>query len=159
MPCLVRWKSNNSPMWVALGVSSHVTCCNPVFSGRFMKNSGSLRLSSPLSLPFLSSCILLSCVSLFQCYSLKRQIVRTSNEGIVLCNRNKCPLGNDSSCSRLPSGLHARPGSHWACARQDGTMEIYLSASPYARWFTGLIQGCRNNVKRSYAIFLMRSSP
>lgn len=48
---------------------------------------------------------------LFQCCSLKRQIVRTSNEGIVQCNRNKCSPGNDLSCSRLPGGLHAHPGS------------------------------------------------
>lgn len=48
---------------------------------------------------------------LFQCCSLQRQIVRTSNEGIVQCNRNKCSPGNDLSCSRLPGGLQAHPGS------------------------------------------------
>lgn len=92
---------------------------------------------------------------------LKRQIVRTSSEGTVLCDRNKYPPGNDPSCSCLPGRLCVPPRSHWACARQDSTMEIHLSLRQVS-WFTGSIQKLRNNVntlkEKIVFVFLVRRS-
>lgn len=113
---------------------SHLIWCSPVHTEGLIKHSGSLHLSSSLSLPssfhlvpFFSDVLSL----LLQCYSLKRQIVRTGNEGIVLCNRNKCPPGNDSSCSRLPGRLRCSSGQLLSMCEtgQHNGLSIRLSMS------------------------------
>lgn len=109
--CFVCWKSNDCLMqvtiWANFGSTSHVVTLDLLSSqGDFIRLPLYHFLPSFSHVPSSAELSLL-----FQRCSLKRQIVRTSNEGIVRCNRNKCSPGNDLSCSRLPGGRHAHPRS------------------------------------------------
>lgn len=146
----LRWKSNNSSPWSVLNlikVGLFVARHNPAYFGGFITRSRSLHQSSSLSHPpfyFPFSALLLSCLSFSGIIVSKGRLLGPAMKGLCCATEINAPQGNDSSCSRLPGGLCAHPGSQWACARWDRTMEIYLSASPYARC---LIRGLNAGVK------------
>lgn len=141
---LVRWKSNNSPMWVTLEVGSHVTCCNHVFSGRFIKQ---VLICLPLYhfLPFfLSSFILLSCVSYSNVIVSKGRLLGPAMRGLCCATEINAPLG--MICLVHVCLVDSTPVQGATEHVQDRTAQwrfIYLPLHMPGVWFTGLIQGCK----------------